>query len=340
MNSSLFPESSKSLVKQYLTRDIYKALKGLSTRTGFTLEKAIRSGVVNADSSIGIYAGDSESYQLFKALFAPIIKHYHGIPACTRHVSDIMPVSLAALDPEGRYILSSRVRAARNVDGYCFTNHIELDQRKKLEQAIVKALMMMSGDMKGTYASFEQGRSEQYSELIRQQLLFPKGDRFQDAAGINRDFPLCRGIFTSHDNRLRVWVNEEDHLRVISQENSSDLTGVYNHFCSAILALEKHLDFARDTTFGYLTSCPTNLGTAMRAGVHIRLEKLSGDRKTLDRITEEYDLQIRGTSGEKTDVIDKVFDISNRQRFGISEVEIIHKLHRGLEKIIQAETDR
>ena len=136
---------------------------------------------------------------------------------------------------------------------------------------------------------------------------------------------------------MRVWVNEEDHMRIISQDTSSDLSGVFNLLCKALLVLEQTLNFEKDDTYGYLTSCPTNIGTTMRAGVHIHLQKLNQNRTLLTSLTKAHGLQIRGTGGEKTQVDNAVFDISNHRRLGISEVDIIKNLHRGLQKIISTE---
>jgi len=162
-------------------------------------------------------------------------------------------------------------------------------------------------------------------------LQFNKGDRFQDAAGINKDFPKCRGIFYSTDKRFRVWVNEEDHMRIITQDTSSDISCVFNHLCKALGILEQTLEFEKNDTYGYLSSCPTNIGTAMRAGVHIRLPKLRQNRSILSSIIKTHGLQIRGTLGEKTRVENAVFDISNHQRLGISTADIIKNFHQGLE---------
>lgn len=126
-------------------------------------------------------------------------------------------------------------------------------------------------------------------------------------------------------------------MRIISQDTSANLSSVFNHLCRALVALESILKFAKDDTYGYLTSCPTNLGTAMRAGVHIRLPQLNRSRSLLDGLTRSHNLQIRGSSGEKTEVTDAVFDISNRRRLGISETEIIKELHEGLLAIIDTE---
>ncbi len=337
MSFDLFSDASTSLVKQYLSAELFNQLKDKVTATGFTLEKALQSGIINPDSAIGIYAGDAQSYQCFSSIFIPIILHYHGVNLGKKHSTDIPPVDFQPPDPEGKYIRSSRVRVARNVSGFSFSNHIALAERYRLEKQIVSVLSALSGDLKGSYCSFEHCESSQFKLLKQQQLTFEKGDRFQDAAGINRDFPKCRGIFYSADRRLRVWLNEEDHLRIISQEASADLAGLFNHLTKAILELGEKLPFARDERFGYLSSCPTNIGTSMRAGVHIQLEKLSQRKELLSSITKSHDLQIRGTQGEKTSVENNVFDISNSRRLGISEVDIITGLNEGLKALIDAE---
>lgn len=339
MNDSHLPALSRSLTKKHLTDDLFRELQNTATDSGFTLAKAIRSNIENPDSSIGIYAGDSQSYQTFSKVFEPIILEYHGLTRGQRHVTDIQPVNVADPDPEKQFIVSTRVRVARNVHGFNFTSHLALESRKHLEQTIVTALKRCQGELKGEYCSFENLQEDKARTLREKKLLFTKGDRFQDAAGINSHYPQGRGIFYSMDKRLRVWINEEDHMRIISQATSSDLASVFNRLCKTLLVLESTLTFAKDDTYGHLTSCPTNLGTAMRAGVHIRLPQLNRNRSLLDDLVESHHLQIRGTSGEKTKIDNAVFDISNRRRLGITETSIIKELHRGLLAIIEAERE-
>ncbi len=337
MNFPVFPENSQSLAAKHLTYQLFEKLKHRQTSKGYSLEKAVRSGRINIDSAIGVYAGDSETYQTFALLFEPIINDYHGIDAGQPHQSRFEPVDLSDLDPEKRYILSTRVRVARNLRGYPFTSYITLDDRRRLQNEIVKATEALPGKLGGNYWPLVEIDQIQRLELEKQNLLFRAGDRFQHAAGINSDFPNGRGVFLSTDRSLRIWVNEEDHLRIISQNKSTMLSGVFNNLIKALHVLEAKLDFARDHLYGYLTTCPTNIGTSMRAGVHIRLDQLKNNIQLLNTITRMHNLQIRGTKGEKTTVEDGVFDISNRQRLGITEVEIIRTLHRGLLAIIDVE---
>lgn len=338
MISSVFPKESNSLVKKHLSSEIFKTLNCLKTDSGFTLAAAIRSGVKNPDSSIGIYAGDEQCFQTFSQIFDPIISEFHKFSKQKNHKSNIRQITLPNPDPDGKFILSSRIRIARNLAGFSFPCHIRLPQRRELEKKIITALSCLKDDLKGKYFSFENNSDKnRLNQLKNKNLIFGPGDLFQDAAGINSDFPESRGVFHSYDKKFIVWINEEDHLRIISLETGADLSSVFNRLVQALPALNNYLDFAWNEIYGYLASCPTNLGTSMRAGVHIQLEKLEHNKKLLYDLVSKYNLQIRGSKGEKTKVENAVFDISNNQRLGISEVEIIQNLHKGLVAVIQAE---
>ena len=89
----------------------------------------------------------------------------------------------------------------------------------------------------------------------------------------------------------------------------------------AMTKLEKSLDFVRDDELGYLTFCPTNLGTTLRASVHLRFSGLTASE--VEAAASELGLQVRGTSGEHTEVAGGVFDLSNRRRLGITEFQAV-----------------
>ena len=107
------------------------------------------------------------------------------------------------------------------------------------------------------------------------ELLFDReGDRFLKACGCNRDWPSGRGIFHNADKTFLVWVNEEDQLRIISMRKGADIGAVFERLSRAAAHIETVAKFSHDDHLGYITSCPTNLGTALRASVHIKLPKL------------------------------------------------------------------
>ena len=97
------------------------------------------------------------------------------------------------------------------------------------------------------------------------------------------------------------------------------------------------MKFAHDSHLGYITSCPTNLGTALRGSVHIKLPKLSQNKEEFQAIADKYYVQIRGIHGEHSESDDGVFDISNRRRLGRSEKQLVYDMIDGVRAMIEAE---
>jgi hypothetical protein len=204
-------------------------------------------------------------------------------------------------------------------------------------QQIRQALDALPVPLQGHFHPMDQLNPEQVIKQAAAGTAFLPGDRFQAAAGITREFPASRGVYAGHDRHFFVWVNEEDHLRIICMENTGDLSSVFNRLVLALDHLGRTLAFAWDPCLGFLNACPTNIGTAMRAGVHIRLPRLEQRPDQLGQLVRDHGLQIRGTAGEKTAVSGSVFDISNRHRLGIGETRLIQTLHTGIAAIIEAE---
>ena len=139
------------------------------------------------------------------------------------------------------------------------------------------------------------------------------------ACNLNRDWPDGRGIFHNDAKTFLVWVNEEDQLRIISMQKGAGIAEVFDRLCRACAHIETKCKFAHDDHLGYITSCPTNLGTALRASVHIKLPKLMKNKEKFNSIADQFFVQIRGIHGEHTETNDGVFDISNKRRLGRSE---------------------
>ena len=339
MNYPHFPSDCTSLLRQYLTPEVFEQLKDKKTPNGFTLAQAIHSGVVNVDSSIGVYAGDKESYTVFAPLFDPIIEAYHGFRKDDMHKSNLDPDDLRAPnpDPEGKYIISTRIRVGRNLEHMPLGPGISKEQRNSVESNVVEALHSLEGELAGVYYPLLGMSKEVQSKLIKEHFLFKEGDRFLDAAGLNRDWPEGRGIYHNNDKTFLVWVNEEDQLRIISMQQGGDIKEVFERLSHAVQSIESKVKFAYSDHLGYITSCPTNLGTAMRASVHIALPNLSKDMEQFKDITQRYHLQIRGIHGEHSESEGGVYDISNRRRLGITEIEAVQDMYDGVVALILAE---
>jgi len=333
------PDDCTSMLCKHLTKEVFEALKDKKTSSGFTLNDAINSGVKNIDSGIGVYAGDAESYELFSALFDPIIEDYHGFTKDDVHKSNLNPDDLNAPnpDPEGKYIVSTRIRVGRNVDNLPLGPAITREQRNKIEKDVSEALTSMKGNLAGTYYPLNGMSEEVRAELIADHFLFKAGDRYLEAAGLNRDWPEGRGIYHNDDKTFLVWINEEDQLRIISMQMGGDIKEVFTRLMTAIEQISKKVSFSYNNHIGYLTSCPTNLGTAMRASVHIALPKLASDMDAFKAITDKYQLQIRGIHGEHSESEGGVYDISNKRRLGVTEVECVQDMVDGVVALIAKE---
>jgi creatine kinase/arginine kinase len=334
-----FKSNSNSLLKKYLTEDVFNSLINKKTKLGYSLSKAIKSGLVNSDSSIGVYAGDKESYEVFKELFNPIIKDYHNFTEENKHQSnlDLNDANIDNPDPQGKYILSTRIRVGRNLKDTPLGSLISDEERNEVEQLIKTALLRLSGNLEGNYYPLNNMSEEIREEMINNHFLFKQGDRFLEEAGLNRNWPHGRGIYHNNKKDFLVWVNEEDQMRIISMQKGGDIKDVFTRLTVALNQLEKQLSFSYSNHLGYISSCPTNLGTAMRASVHISLPQLSNNKNKLEEITKKHHLQIRGIHGEHSESENAIFDISNQRRLGITEVEAIQDLYDGVVQLIKAE---
>ena len=339
MHYPTFPKACTSLLCKYFTPEVFEALKEKRTGFDFTVAQAINSGVENPDSGIGVYAGDEESYEVFDLLFDPIIQEYHGFSKNQSHQSNLNPDELSTvnLDPEGEYIVSTRIRVGRNLKDFPLGPAIDKQSRLIAEKMISGALSSLEGELKGEYYPLLGMSKEVQQDLIEDHFLFKEGDRFLEAAGLNGNWPEGRGIYHNNDKTFLVWVNEEDQLRIISMQEGGDIKEIFTRLTSAIKQLEKKLNFSYNEHLGYITSCPTNLGTAMRASVHIKVPRLAANMEKFKTITDRYHLQIRGIHGEHSHSKGGVYDISNRRRLGITEVDAVQDMIDGVTALIAAE---
>ncbi len=339
MNYPKFPESCTSLLCKFLSEDIFNQLKDKKTANNFTLAQVIKSGVENIDSGIGVYAGDKESYAVFAPLFDQIIAEYHSFTQVDVHKSNFNSAELNAPnpDPEGKYIISTRIRVGRNVADMPLGPAISNAQRNQVESAVVAAVNLLEGDLAGSYYPLLGMSKVIQAQLIRDHFLFKEGDRFLAAVGLNADWPAGRGIFHNKDKTFLVWVNEEDQMRIISMQMGGDIQTTFTRLANAVKQIEATVPFLYSQRLGYITSCPTNLGTAMRASVHIALPNLAQDMDRFKMITDQYRLQIRGLHGEHSESKGGVYDISNRRRLGITEVEAVQGMYDGVVALISAE---
>jgi creatine kinase len=338
--AKLQASNSKSLLKKYLTKEIFDDLKTKKTSFGSTLLDVIQSGLENHDSGVGIYAPDAEAYSLFAALFDPIIEDYHtGFKHSDKHPArDFGDVSVFKnLDPNNEFVVSTRVRCGRSLEGYPFNPCLTEAQYKEMEAKVSSTLSGLEGELKGKFFPLTGMEKSVQQQLIDDHFLFKEGDRFLQAANACRYWPAGRGIYHNDAKTFLVWCNEEDHLRIISMQMGGDLGQVYARLVKAVNDIEKRIPFSHHDRLGFLTFCPTNLGTTIRASVHIKVPKLAANLAKLEEIAGKYNLQVRGTRGEHTEAEGGIYDISNKRRMGLTEFQAVKEMYDGIAELIKIE---
>merc|ERR1712119_83166 len=347
--SDSFPEikSKHSLVAKYVTEPLWEKLGKMETKTSqFTLSKAIACAVQFDNQHCGIYAGDWDSYKDFSEVFDPLIQEYHGISADAKHTSDMSVDKIKGnIDPTAP-VHSTRIRVGRSIDGFGLSPGITKEQRVGVEKLMSKAFANLTGDLAGTYYPLTGMNEQVRQQLVDDHFLFVSGDPNLKVAGMERDWPEGRGIFHNKDKTFLTWVNEEDQLRIISMQSGGDVRAVFDRLARGIKAVgdsvkaESGKEFMLDPKYGYVHSCPTNLGTGMRASVHVDLPGYTKEGlKTLQARCEELHLQPRGTRGESGGQTGCTYDISNKHRLGYSEVELVQKMIDGVNVLYKEDKD-
>ncbi|GMT01111.1 hypothetical protein PENTCL1PPCAC_23285, partial [Pristionchus entomophagus] len=337
-------DSCKSLLKKHLTEDVLEKCKGKKSALGATLYDCISSGVENLDAGVGVHAPDADSYKTFAPLFDKIIEDYHGFPPNKNHpASDLgegKTKDFPPLDPTKNYIQSTRIRCGLFHEEYPFNPLLKKEDYLAMEQKVKEAFDgFKEKDLKGKYFGLDGMTKKDQDGLIKDNFLFKEGVRHLQHANACNFWPKRRGIFHNNDKTFLIWVNEEDHMRIISMQNDSNVGEVLDRLIRGVKGIESRVKFSRDERLGWLTFCPTNLGSTVRASVHIKLPLLTSPahKKEFDDVCKKMNLQVRGIHGEHSESEGGVYDISNKARLGLTEYQAVKQMYDGVKKLIEME---
>ncbi|KIG14611.1 putative ATP:guanido phosphotransferase YacI [Enhygromyxa salina] len=331
--------------------ELERQLETRTTAAGWTLADLIRCGRTYPSCKVGVHVGDAESYQVFAPLLDRIIADVHGQ---TSGASGRWTNEVPRIDPQLRddlAVLSVSVRVTRNLRSCQFPALIGRRARLEVERRTSTALRALGRRFVGQYYSLAELPMPRRRTLEARELCFDGDDRYLEAAGITRDWPEGRGLWCGEDRRLVVWVNEEDHLRFISSSPRGDLASCLSRVRELAWALEDLLGFHHDDRLGYLASCPSNVGTGLRASAVLRLPRLASQPRRLREIVEAHGLDLRGRAISKfgadagpvsgRDASHQggsgVFRLSNRRCLGASEVASVEHLADGMSALLEAE---
>ena len=243
-------------------------------------------------------------------------------------------------------VKSVRIRVGRSIEGFGLSPGITRDQRLGVENLMKNAFQKLKYDLAGNYYPLLGMDEKVRQQLVDDHFLFMSGDKNLQVSGMERDWPEGRGIFHNQAKTFLVWVNEEDQLRIISMEKGGDVKGVFDRLARGIQAVQDSVkaesgkNFMLHTRYGYLHSCPTNLGTGMRASVHIDLPGWTKEGlPALKARCEALALQPRGTRGESGGQTGITYDISNKHRLGYSEVQLVQTMIDGVNTLYKEDLE-
>jgi creatine kinase len=330
-----------------LTEELYGKFCNVRGPRGYTFDQAIQCGL-DGRSSTGLAIPDEESYYLWQEFYdLAIDKKHNGFPPEAKHVSDLDPSKLDTSklpDDLDDYCVSTRIRAARNIAGFGLPPGTTRAERREVEAIVKDALTGLTGDLAGEYYGLANMTKEQEGQLQADHFLFQKPDpnAMIFSCGGCRDWPDARGIFHNKDKTFLVWVNEEDQMRVISMQAGGKVDQVFERWCRGVNAVEavvnaKGMKWMYNDHVGMFSSCVSNVGTGLRASMHIKLPNIlkAVGQDTLDKYCLTMRMQCRGTGGEHTEAgSDGKVDISNWDRIGKSEVELIQTMIDGIVQLI------
>jgi creatine kinase len=317
--------------------------------------------VANEDSSMGCYAMNPKDYDEFSPFFKKALSQYHRVDLnVKKHVNNWSLEGVEGLPESGQLNLadlglpelSMRVRTGRNLNKYPLPGAMTKDDRVNMEKDMGKVFAVLIEDKEnfgGHYVSITPGHecfidAKKYAQYVKDHIMFKdmSADSYLVSAGIAGDWPYGRGCYVSEDKQFIVWVGEEDHLRIMCMKKGHMLNEVFNRLEAAVKVVENNIDggCAMSKDYGVVTSCPTNIGTGMRASLHIPLPNLckDGTEAKAKEIAKPLGLSVRGLGGEHTPIgKDGTVDISPSARFCISEAEIVTALYKGIKLLKEAE---
>ncbi len=217
--------------------------------------------------------------------------------------------------PMSDVVVSSRARLARNLAGMPFLSRCSESQFREIARGLEKLLLKVGLGGETLYVDMEAADSVDRQMLVERHLISRQ----------HAEAKYPRGLAIAGCETVAVMVNEEDHLRMQVLRGGLQLDACYAEIRRLDDVLEEHVSFAFSSRFGYLTACPTNVGTGLRLSVmlHLPALKMTGQIEKVLRAARDMRLAVRGLYGEGTEAIGDLFQVSNQNSLGSSEEEIV-----------------
>lgn len=227
-------------------------------------------------------------------------------------------------------IISCRVRLARNFKKYKFHHRLDNQQAQQMIDELI------------TNLHAQQDITFRYTDIANQQEI--ERISLMEHHKISMDLlygDKPRGLLSSEDDTIHIMVNEEDHVRIQCISDGKNIQSIYDKATYVDDLIEANMAYAFDEKLGYLTSCPSNIGTGLRASymVHLPMLERAGKIDSIIGSITRAGLTIRGMHGETSDFVGSVYQISNQSSLGRSEQDILYLIENFANKIVEAELE-
>lgn len=231
--------------------------------------------------------------------------------------------------PEADIVISSRIRLARNLAGYPFTNRASDQEQAEIERSLRDRIKQINADGELLYIDVNTLPDLDRQFLVERQLISREHAEGEGS----------RGVAIGKRENVSLMVNEEDHLRIQVMCSGFDLESAWNEINRVDDLLEQHVTYAFHEQWGYLTACPTNVGTGIRVSVMLHLPALviTKQIERVFRALQKISLAVRGLYGEGSQAMGDFYQISNQTTLGKSEEEIIKNVTAVIPNIISYE---
>ncbi|KAJ4431185.1 hypothetical protein ANN_19782 [Periplaneta americana] len=323
----------------------------------------------------GVIAPDYESYTVFAELLLPLIKDLHGMlvsydlhpqPKSMFYLPDDDDdenddeeirkkkglIGKINVDPSGKYAKSGRIECCRNLAEYQFPSSLSYANLEALERDLVSALEACEAteikdtdddedeeENKSYYSMAEvlEENSEIRDKLEASNLLILLTDDHENEENLlhGQHWPHGRGVFISKDGNIAIWINVQEHLRVLSstpQDKPASLGEAYDRLAHLMMDLETMFEFKTDPLLGYLTACPSVLGNTLHIYLSVHLPKLGKEEDKLQRLC-----SVRGLNIKKKSDGEDMFNLWNQQSLSITEHQTIKDFSTAASNVIQLE---
>jgi protein arginine kinase len=231
--------------------------------------------------------------------------------------------------PHDRIVMSSRVRLARNIKDAAFPGWAKKPERVRVLDIIRPAVSTLP-EMKDSFAESMDNLSTLDKQILVERHLISREHAAKSSGS---------GLVLNRDETLSVMINEEDHMRMQALRPGLQIRQSWNAINQVDSELEKKLDYAFNSDLGYLTACPTNIGTGIRVSAMLHLPGLvlAEQINPIIQSVNKLGLAVRGLYGEGTEALGNVFQVSNQMTLGESENGIVERLEKVLGQIIEHE---